>query len=189
MIKVPTDEIVETLKVCEDLALNNATELQKGSTFGNARPLTLSSPPAAQDSYSLPSPEQIRQSWIKLQEALINDDWGYDPCLQCYRKGLRCSFSSAIKDRRRKGEGKKNCCTRCERNGEDFCVLHLQKAWQGSQKIWQYVADGASDEVVKKRVENIEREEYEKFKWALPRPADFELKKRHLRPVAGLYRD
>jgi hypothetical protein len=106
-----------------------------------------------------------------------------NPCLQCHLLGLKCSFKDKwhylpprVSLHPAHSGSDKNCCVRCCRNGNDFCILQLQIAEPRTEieeeKEGKYEAEGVSREVVMEKVEELvkekEREKEKRVRLALP---------------------
>ena len=71
-------------------------------------------------------------------------------------------------------------CSRCARNGEEFCIRQGEERSREGGLVPTYEADGVEKEVVVSRAEDLTGEK-EKSRFALPRPGIW--KKEILRSV------
>jgi hypothetical protein len=87
-------------------------------------------------------------------------------CLQCNILGLRCSFTPKYTPNRAP-RPYSPACTRCERNGEKFCIQQVLSDGRGDA-VGEYWAVGIDSHLVRSRVGELLEGESAKMRFALP---------------------
>lgn len=140
------------------LSFSSPPTLLSTSQTNQTKPLTyLSSLTPQAPTTCLPPPSTIYPSLPTLNS-----------CLQCYLAGLKCSFTTSahilpprMRLHPRHARPDNNCCVRCKRNGEDFCVRRTDVDEEGRAEEYEYSADGVCERDLNEKVNRLleEREE------------------------------